>query len=251
MLQKLLDGRFVRLKAIALHLAFSAISLSVILILIFAWYPTPFFSTDGGLQGFPILVLVDLVLGPLLTAIIVKPNKSIKKIRFDLICTLLVKFLALTAGMAVIWDQRPVAVIHYQGAFYPITPGLLRPQQSSAHALKRFGLASPVFLHHEGPHVQSDLTRMLIKSAAGIEEFRQTERFRPLAQHMDQVIQNQVDIRKIAAQNQATQVALRRFVETHPEPLESLTFQVFHGRYGNAILAFTAEGQLVGSLPAP
>jgi hypothetical protein len=243
-----LNKRFVRLRAVGIHFGISVfLFLFIFYFILFEWYSPPFFSTDGGIQGVRIVIFVDFVLGPVLTAVIFKPQKSLKKIRFDLTCIGIVQFTALCTGVTLVWSQRPIAIIHYQDAFYSITSGQLKSQKTQARDLRRFGLEFPVLLHHEGPHVQSELNQLMHKSVAGIQEFRQTQSFRPLGLHMDQVAEHKLDIETVAQSNPKTGKALDRLLKKGPQ--ESLIFKYFYGRYGTSILAFSSTGQLMGHLP--
>jgi len=250
MLHDFMNKPFVRMKAVAIHLGISVFIFLLLLFLIFfQWYPQPFFSTDGGLHGARIAFFVNVVLGPMLTAIIFKPKKSLKKIQFDLTCIGIVQITALCVGVYLIRDQRPVAIIHYDSAFYSITTQQLEPQNTPVSDLKRFGLESPVWLHNEGPLVQSEFATMMTKSINGIEEFRQTERFRSLKHHMNQVTDGRLDITKVAQRNPKTQKALDKLLNAYPD--EPPIFHYFYGRYGTSILAFNPQGQMIGYLPAP
>ena len=75
-----------RVRAFLIHLAISFVIFLVLAYMIVVyWYPLPFFHTDGGWQGFRIIVGVNLVLGPLLTLIVYKPGKPGLKLDLTLI----------------------------------------------------------------------------------------------------------------------------------------------------------------------
>lgn len=74
----------------------------------FVWYPAPLFWTSGALPVFLTLVVVDVILGPVLTFVVYKPGKP--SLVFDLSVIVAVQALALTYGVWALFEGRPVYV---------------------------------------------------------------------------------------------------------------------------------------------
>ena len=74
------------------------------------WYPPPYRQLMGGQHLFWILVGVDAVCGPLLTAILFNPQKSQRMLRLDLTLVALIQLAALVYGMHSIGEARPVVL---------------------------------------------------------------------------------------------------------------------------------------------
>ena len=92
-----------RVRAFLIHLAISFVIFLVLAYMIVVyWYPLPFFHTDGGWQGFRIIVGVNLVLGPLLTLIVYKPGKP--GLKLDLTLIGMAQALALSWGIWVTYS---------------------------------------------------------------------------------------------------------------------------------------------------
>lgn len=92
--------------AAGIHLAISLIVLGILLIVITQyWYPGVFIHI-GGYQGIKIVAGVDIVLGPLLTLIIYNTQK--KSLKFDLAAIATCQLLALSGGMYLVHNERPV-----------------------------------------------------------------------------------------------------------------------------------------------
>lgn len=72
------------------------------------WYPEPFRTFSGGLYLFFILTAVDVCLGPLATAVVSKPEKSVKEWRMDVSLIVLLQLLALSYGFWTMYQARPV-----------------------------------------------------------------------------------------------------------------------------------------------
>lgn len=96
-----------RLKAAWLHLTFSFVLLGVALYLVFAlWYPAPLHEAAGVTRIFLILLIADVLLGPLLTFVVYK--KDWPQLRMDLAIILLLQVSAFVYGLATVAQGRPV-----------------------------------------------------------------------------------------------------------------------------------------------
>lgn len=99
-----------RPRAVIVHFLGSLLVVSTVLALVyFVWYPHPYFQIIGPANVLRTLVAVDLVLGPLLTAVVYKPNK--KGLWFDMTVIFLVQLSALVYGTSVLYQERPQFMI--------------------------------------------------------------------------------------------------------------------------------------------
>ena len=78
------------------------------LVVFLIWYPPPYSSIAGGLSLFFLLVSVDVILGPALTAVAASPGKLRAELRRDLIFIIAVQVSAFWYGMHTIAIARPV-----------------------------------------------------------------------------------------------------------------------------------------------
>ena len=99
-----------RWQAAGIHLGISAMVASIVMgVLFLVWYPSTYFTAMGGEQLVYLLVGCDVVLGPLITLIIYKSGK--KNLRFDLAVIALIQSAALTYGVIVAAEARPVYTV--------------------------------------------------------------------------------------------------------------------------------------------
>ena len=109
-----------RFRAAAIHFGLSSLVFVVLAYLVvFVWYPDFFFNTDGGWEGMRIIVLVDLVLGPLLTCIVFRSGKP--GLKFDLTMIGILQVCCLAAGVWVVHSQRPIALVFVDGSFFSMS----------------------------------------------------------------------------------------------------------------------------------
>jgi hypothetical protein len=119
-----LSGRqpLTRWMAFTIHFGISLVIFLVLLaLMIGVWYPDFFFTTDGGWEGLQILIGVDLVLGPALTAIVYRPYK--RGLLLDLTLIGLAQLICLLIGTYIIYTQRPLAVVYVDDHFISVSQG--------------------------------------------------------------------------------------------------------------------------------
>lgn len=106
----------IRLKAFAIHFLISAVVVGIALALTYGlWYKPPFSYVENVTTIILMLVMVDLVVGPLLTLVVYNPAK--KSLKMDLAIIALVQVAALLYGMSVVYDSRPVYAVYAGGRF--------------------------------------------------------------------------------------------------------------------------------------
>jgi len=107
--------------AFATHFGLSLlIFLGLLGIIVFLWYPGALFAAAGGWQGIRIVVGVDLVIGPLLTMIVYNLAKPRRLLYRDLAIVGAIQLTCLVAGVAIVYTERPVAVVYCLDKFYAL-----------------------------------------------------------------------------------------------------------------------------------
>jgi hypothetical protein len=131
-----------RWKAFAIHLVASLLVLGALLfVLFYYWFPGYLFDTDGGWQALRVIAGVDIILGPLLTLIAANPKKSAGELRKDFTVIGVIQVCALTAGTWLAWDNRPWAMLWYDGVVYSMPWSAFRGEDSATAAV--LALQSP------------------------------------------------------------------------------------------------------------
>jgi hypothetical protein len=119
-----------RLKVSGLHFSASACVLLLVLgVIYFGWYRWPGWYLTGVLHVLPIIVAVDLVLGPLLTLVIANPRKSSRELARDIACIAVVQLVALSYGAITLWKGRPLYYTYSAGELSVTQCSELQPEQ--------------------------------------------------------------------------------------------------------------------------
>lgn len=101
-----------RWKAAAIHLSISLVLAAIVATLLYTlWFPPPYFFAAGAGTLIPLLMGVDIAIGPLLTLVVMSPGKSRKLRRLDLSIIAILQLVAFGYGFHVIYQARPVFIV--------------------------------------------------------------------------------------------------------------------------------------------
>ncbi len=121
-----------RWKAAVTHLGISAlIATSIVTLMLFVWYPGPFFRAMGGNELAALIVAVDMVVGPFITLIICNPGKPMRLLRLDFAVIATVQLAALAYGVYVVSEARPVYMVFTVDRFDLVAADDLRESELS------------------------------------------------------------------------------------------------------------------------
>lgn len=101
-----------RLRACAIHFVLSLIVATLAALLVFGvWYPYPYRELSGGRELFTLVVLVDVLLGPLITLVIFNATKTHRHLAMDFTVVGLLQIAALAYGLWAVFMARPVHLV--------------------------------------------------------------------------------------------------------------------------------------------
>lgn len=228
MLQRLTAflGQPGRLRAFLLHLACSAVvvgSLGALMLLL--WYPQPWFIHDGGWTVYRLILLVDVVLGPLLTLIVFRRGKP--ELRRDLTIIVALQLAALSFGVTTMWQYRPAYVVYAEENFFTVTWKEVRQGTVDMARLERFaggrGLPMVYLQLPEHPVRRSALRAAAGRNGPPISAFGDYyEAMTP--ERWAHVLKKEPDMLELARQDAGISAELGRFRARHPGPLERFAF---------------------------
>ena len=243
------DKLIPKLKAASIHLGLSILVFLVVLYFIFFdWYPEPFFTAQGGLQGMRLMAFVNLVLGPFLTFIVFNHLKPRKTMVFDISLIVLVQLCALVWGSYLVYTQRPVAMVFWNDAFYTVTADDYSEQGIDIPDFSQFSA-------HVPPLIYSRPLTTLIE----MEQFRQlTEKKIPIYAHvslyeniegnLSSIFSHGVDIEEVISKNFSMKSQLEEIAQGN---VADYSYIALKAKYQNVILVFEKSGSLVGEVKAP
>lgn len=169
-----------RWQAFGIHFALSvAIFIALLAVILLIWFPGILFQIDGGWSGLQIVIGVDLVLGPLLTLIVFKAGKP--SLKFDLTCIGLFQAVCLAGGVAVVYLERPLALILAYDTVYSLAADEFTDFDKDAAVLDQFPGSYPKFVYTELPDNYISAEIEVVRSQVfGNPLFMQTERYQAM-----------------------------------------------------------------------
>jgi hypothetical protein len=116
------------IKAAAYHfIASVAVGLIAALLVFGVWYPYPYRELSGGRELFQLVVMVDVICGPLLTAVLYNPLKPKKELFRDLGLVVVIQLLALLYGIYTVYTARPVWLVFEVDRFRAVSAADVNP----------------------------------------------------------------------------------------------------------------------------
>jgi hypothetical protein len=239
-----------RWKAFLIHLGLSAVIYVVLLYLIvFLWYPQPYFATDGGWQGVQLITGVDLVLGPLLTLIVFKSGKP--GLRRDLTLIGLVQTVALVWGTWLVYDQRIAIVTYADGAFYTLNSEQLHDAGGKALEIAAQSSVRPPYAFVRMPKDAHERQALRLKTLYSAKPMNQLgEHYELLGEsNMPEVLTSGLEIGKFAAASEQNREHLERFLARYGGTVEDYAFLPLFCRYQDLLLVLRRkDGGVIDTL---
>lgn len=232
-----------KLKATGIHLGLSSIVFVILAwLIVYEWYPGPYFSVDGGWQGIRLVAAVDLVLGPLITLLIFDLRKSRRAILFDLLTIATIQVGALIYGIYTTYNQRPLAIVLLDDFAYSTTMDLYAGTLESPRALEEYSDLHPPIIYAEIPRDREKLDEVQrIKVEEKILEHAQIALYRPPAELAPALRQRQKLFGQMLDRFEERD-AFEAWLREHGKREDEVLIAPFNGRYGRVWLVFDTDG---------
>ena len=228
-----------RYKASATHLAASAGVIAIFCaIVFFIWYPAPYFFIEGTIAVITILIIVDVVLGPLLTLIVFKPGKP--SLKFDLSVIVLIQVSALLYGANTIYSERPYFVPFAIDRFTVIQANQTKTMDlSTINPQINYQQPGPSYVYAKRPSDPQIRFQILREAAAGGADIdRHPELYRNFKTHIPGSFDRSLELDTLAKQYADNKAVIDRFRLRYPDT-KSLAFYPLQGKHNNVVLVIS------------
>ncbi|MEX2130593.1 MAG: hypothetical protein WD772_03835 [Pseudohongiellaceae bacterium] len=187
-----------RWKASLIHLVVSVVvCAALLLVIVNFWFPGILVSLDGGWTGLKIVTGVDVVLGPLLTLVVFRAGKP--GLKFDMACIVAAQVACLTAGIWVVFNERPLALVYAFDTFYSVTVEEFEDFGKDPEILKTIPGPNPKLILVQLPENQAETAMIMMESQlSGDPLFLMTERFVPFPDAASAVMRRMDQLRDLA-----------------------------------------------------
>jgi len=157
-----------RFRAFLIHLACSVAVASVLAYIVFGvWYPAPLGKALGVLGIFLIVLTVDATLGPLITFVIYKKGK--KGLAMDLAIVVILQISALSYGVHVVAEGRPVWIVFNVDRFDIVQATEISAENRAKAAVEYQELSwfGPKWVASDVPEDPAARTELMFNAASG------------------------------------------------------------------------------------
>lgn len=197
-----------RLRAAMIHLLLSALISGVLSVsLVLLLYPMPYFHAAGGKSILLVILLVDIVLGPLLTFLVFDRRKA--SLRRDLATIGAVQIIALAYGLYATAMSRPVFQTFVRDRFELVSAAEIDPQelQKALPQFRRFAWGAPQLAAARQPDDPKERELMMFSAAYGIDARHLLRHYVDYSQLREQVIAKSRPISELDRYNDPARVA--------------------------------------------
>jgi len=226
---------------------------SILALVIFVWYPSPYFGVMGVKTVMLILALVDVTIGPLITLIIFNPKK--KSLKIDLAIVAVLQLAALLYGTHTVFIGRPAYVVYNMGMFTLVSANDI-PQEELNKMGKSLPLLGPKVVGAKLPQDNQEREKLLFSSVQGGLDLPQMPRYYfPYEQLADEVKarMSPLDVlmkRESKEDLEILQDSLDKVSRKHDLHLTDLAFVPMRGKVKDlTVLVKRSDASIVEILP--
>lgn len=197
-----------RIKFFLSHLIISiSLALLVIGLVFFIWYPSPLATAVGVTHIFLMLLVIDVILGPLLGLLVYKEGK--KTLKFDLSVIILIQIAALCYGVFSIEQGRPAWLVYNVDRFELVRKNELVDTniQQAQQQFQQPSWFKPQYVATEfAKDTQQRNDEMFAEVLGGISIAQRPERYVELTQAKTQIQQRALPLKELEQYNSKADV---------------------------------------------
>jgi hypothetical protein len=242
-----------RFRLMSLHFLVSVSVATTSGLLVFSlWYPPPYTVLAGGLTLFFMLVGIDVILGPCLTALVAAPNKPRTELRRDIAVIAFFQLLAFVYGMATIAQARPVHLVFEVDRFRIVTAADVDPAELSkaTPGMGHLSWIGPTLIAARKSVGNAEMVRSLDLSLQGVDISMQPDHWVNYAQSTGDVILAGKSVTLLLEKYPDLIYQVNALQQEHRVKLETLRFLPLVGRSVSWVaLVAEPDARVVGYLP--
>ncbi|WP_180033749.1 TfpX/TfpZ family type IV pilin accessory protein [Acinetobacter sp. YH12233] len=199
------------------HLSISTlIAIALGILIFFVWYPYPLSKSVGVTQIILLVLIIDIILGPLLGLLVYKEGK--KTLKFDLSFIILIQISALIYGIYSIEQGRPAWLVLHVDRFELVRKNdIILENIDQAHPqFQHVSWTKPEFVGVKMPESdQQHQDDIFTEVLGGISIAQRPERYVELSQAKEQIQQRALSLKELEQYN--SQVEIEKKLVKYPE----------------------------------
>jgi hypothetical protein len=237
-----------RRRAPLVHAAVSlAVAIVVSAVIFLLWFPGALATIAGGLTLFLILTSVDVISGPLLTAVVADPAKPARSFRRDVFVIAVVQVAALAYGVYVLSLARPVVMIFEVDRMRVLSAAEVEAADLN-HAPEQFRKLSwtgPRLLAAAVPATREEMLKAIDLAIGGLDISNDPKNWRPYEDQATSAWNRAKPAAQLVTRYPAVHQDLAKDAVRINGPLENLRFLPLIGRQGSGSVILAPPGARV------
>jgi len=242
-----------RAKLAGLHLAASvAIAAAAAMVIFAVWYPPPYSAIAGGFSLFFILISVDVVLGPVLTAVIADPGKPRPSLRRDIAMIVAVQLAGLAYGIHVIAESRPVHLAFEVDRMRVVTAADIDVDtlDEAPPGLRKLPWTGPTLIAAARPTKPDDVFRSIELAMNGFDISMFPRHWRDYDSHREAAWNAARPLTDLVNRYPDARAEVEALAARAGHPVHTLRFLPLMSRHASwATVVSPPDGRIVGHLP--
>jgi hypothetical protein len=241
-----------RLLATLIHLTISVIIIACIAAIIFAvWFPGAYADFAGGVRLFWLIAGVDMVLGPLLTLVVFNLKKPRAELVRDLMIIALIQVAALTYGLTVLYQARPIALVFEVDRFRVVSAAEVLDTEFDNHpeAKKLVSLSGPSVVGTRAARDSDERVAAIDFALQGWDVGQRPSFWVPYQNIMPQALSVAKPIRTLIEKRSADSETIRLQLNSLGLEESSARFLPLASRKRDGAAILDASGRVVAVLP--
>ena len=242
-----------RLNACAWHLLASLLLALAASALVFGvWYPSPYAQVAGGTALFFILISVDVVMGPALTAVAANPAKPLAEFRRDLAVIVVLQLAALSYGLYTMALARPVHLVFEIDRFRVVVAADIEPAAlaEAPPALRTLPWFGPELIAAVKPTDPTEQMKSVELGLAGIDLSMVPRNWRDYPSQAPAAWAHAKPVSGLLARHPGLTPELQALANRAGQPVEALRYMPLVSRQATWATVLAEPGaRVVGHLP--
>jgi hypothetical protein len=234
-----------KLKLTGIHFALCALVATLLFLGIwFVWYPERLFIAVGGVEIFAMIVAIDLIIGPLLTFVVAKPNKP--SLRFDLAVIGLLQITALAYGCFALWAGRPVFIASLGSRFDVVTQNDIPESNLEGHEMPIWG---PKWVSIKKPEDAKERDIVFMSALMGADYGHFPKYHTGFLRESKERVEKSAPISELKLLNVGREKEIAQWLESRKLDPEKVRFQALKARRQDMTVFLDEKGGVLGIAP--
>lgn len=216
------------------------------------WYPMPYREMLGVGSIFILILVVDVVCGPLITFVLASPRKSRREMALDLGLVGVIQAVALVYGLHAVWTGRP-AVLAFENDRLTVVSANEVDHANLVHApqgLHVLPFSGVLQVANRKPKDNSEFFTSIELSLAGLSPAMRPAWWEPMATQVDQMQARAKPLAELIAQHPDQAVVLETAASRAGYPVGTLTYlPLTSSKTNDWVALLNSSMEMVGYAP--